>query len=386
MTAQEMEFRPSEKLMRRFRYLLIAGSVLLAVGIFLASSRAWLMLLLFSYLLLGVSLAGAVFVAMHYVIGAAWSTALRRIAESMAMLLPLGGLGVLLVLFFHPGVYPWLSRHDLPAFKQAWLSLGFFRARALLCLCAWTVFIWRLVGISRRQDFDGEIAHTRACARLSAAFLVVFAITFWLASYDWIMSLEPDWASTLYGMYNFAGMFLAGLAVLALLTIYLQQRKPLSNAITPHHLHDLGKLIFAFSTFWMYLWFSQYMLIWYAHIPDETIYFVRRWQGFWGPLFLLNVALNWVVPFLALLPRTNKQRPGVLAKVCAVVLVGRFLDLWLMVAPPFQPGRPQFGALELGFAVLAAGSFGLAFFVLFRRAPAVPIRDPRLVESLHYHA
>lgn len=385
MTAHEAEFHPSERLLQRLRQLAIAGAALLAAGFVLTPERSWLLLLLFSYLLVGMSLAGAVFVALHYVIGAAWSTALRRVAEAMATLLPLGGAGILLVLFLHPAVYPWAGIHDLPAFQQVWLSLGFFRGRAVFYLLVWTLFIWALLSGSRRQDEDGDVLHTLRNARIAAGFLVVFGITFWLASYDWIMSLEPDWSSTLFGMYNFAGMFLGGLAMLSLLTIYLQQRRPLSHAITSQHLHDLGKLVFAFSTFWMYLWFSQYMLIWYANIPEETIYFVRRWQGFWGPLFLLNVALNWVVPFLVLLPRTHKQSPGVLAKICLVVLAGRFLDLWLMVAPPFQAGRPHFGLPELGIGLLALAGFGLSFFAVFRRAPALPIRDPRLAESLHYH-
>ena len=385
MTAHIAEFHPSQRLLTRLRQLAIAGAVLLAAGFALTPERSWLMLLLFSYLLVGMSLAGAVFVALHYVIGAAWSTALRRIAEAMAMLLPLGGAGILLVLFLHPGVYPWLGMHDLPAFKQVWLSLAFFRGRAVFYLLVWTLFIWALLSGSRRQDEDGDVLHTLRNARIAAGFLVAFGITFWLASYDWIMSLEPDWSSTLFGMYNFAGMFLGGLAGLSLLVLYLRQRRPLSHAISSQHLHDLGKLVFAFSTFWMYLWFSQYMLIWYANLPEETIYFVRRWQGFWGPLFLLNVALNWVVPFLVLLPRTHKQNPGVLAKICLVVLAGRFLDLWLMVAPPFQAGRPRFGFAEIGLALLAVGIFGLSFFAVFRRVPALPIRDPRLAESLHAH-
>jgi len=385
MNERIAEFHPSERLLRRFRGLAIAGALLLAAGFVLTPERSWLMLLLFSFLLVGMSLAGAVFVALHYVIGAAWSTALRRVAEAMAMLLPLGGAGVLLVLFLHPAVYPWVGMHDLPAFKQVWLSLGFFRVRAVFYLLVWTLFIWALLSGSRRQDDDGDVAHTLRNARIAAGFLVAFGITFWLASYDWIMSLEPDWSSTLFGMYNFAGMFLAGLAGLSLLVIYLQKHRPLSHAITAPHLHDLGKLVFAFSTFWMYLWFSQYMLIWYANIPEETIYFVRRWQGFWGPLFLLNVALNWVVPFLVLLPRTHKQSPGVLSKVCLVLLAGRFLDLWLMVAPPFQAGRPRFGLAEIGLALLFVGIFGLSFFAVFRRVPALPIRDPRLAESLHPH-
>jgi hypothetical protein len=385
MTTREAQFSAGEKLLKRLRLMQAAGIVLVAVGFVGNGERSWLMLLLFSYLLIGMSLAGAVFIALHYVIGAAWSTAVRRIAEAMAILLPIGGGGVLAVLFLHPGVYPWTAMQDLPAFKQVWLSIGFFRIRAIFYLLVWTAFIWALLRSSRRQDGDSDVAHTRSNTRVSAAFLVVFGITFWLASYDWIMSLEPDWASTLFGMYNFAGMFLAGLAVLSLLTIYLRGRQPMAGIIVSQHLHDLGKLVFAFSTFWMYLWFSQYMLVWYANIPEETVYFVRRWQGAWAPLFLLNVALNWVVPFLVLLPRTNKQNPGILAKVCLVVLAGRFLDLWLMVAPPFQAGRPQFGFAEIGFLLLAVGAFGMGFFAMFGRAPAVPVGDPRLAESLHYH-
>jgi hypothetical protein len=385
MNEQFAQFQPDPSLLTRLRQLAAAGAVLLAAGFVLTPERSWPMLLLFSYLLLGMSLAGAVFVALHYVIGAAWSTALRRVAEAMAMLLPLGGAGILLVLFLHPEVYPWVGMRDLPAFKQVWLSVGFFRGRAVFYLLVWALFIWALLSGSRRQDEDGDVVHTLRNARVSAGFLVVFGITFWLASYDWIMSLEPDWSSTLFGMYNFAGMFLGGLAALSLLVIYLQKHRPLSHAITAPHLHDLGKLVFAFSTFWMYLWFSQYMLIWYANIPEETIYFVRRWQGFWGPLFLLNVALNWVVPFLVLLPRTHKQSPGVLAKVCLVLLAGRFLDLWLMVAPPFQAGQPRFGLGEIGLTLLAVGVFPLSFFAVFGRVPALPIRDPRLAESLHPH-
>lgn len=385
MTLREAQFHPSQRLLQRLRVLFAAGGLLAIAGFVVNPERSWLMLLLFSYLVLGMSLAGAVFIALHYVIGAAWSTAVRRIAEAMAVLLPVGGAGILLALFLHPGIYPWLEMRDLPPFKEVWLSLGFFRARAIFYLVIWTAFVWALLTGSRRQDRDSDVAHTIRNTRLSAAFLVVFGITFWLASYDWIMSLEPDWASTLFGMYNFAGMFLAGLAVLSLLTIYLRGRQPMAAVITPQHLHDLGKLVFAFSTFWMYLWFSQYMLIWYANIPEESIYFVRRWQGAWGSLFLLNVALNWVVPFLVLLPRGNKQNPGVLAKVCLIVLAGRFLDLWLMIAPSFQPGGPQFGIPELAFLLMAAGGFGLGFFTLFGRVPAVPVGDPRLAESLHYH-
>src|SRR5262249_54514930 len=157
---------------------------------------------------------------------------------------------------------------------------------------------------------------------------------FWLASFDWVMSLEPHWASTIFGIYNFAGMFSSGIALMVLLVLSLCQTGPLRDFVNEEHLHDLGKLLFAFSTFWMYIWFSQYMLIWYADIGEESVYYVHRLHNAWAPLFLLNIILNWVAPFAALLSRGAKRSPRALGRVAAVVLAGRTLDVYLMIGPP----------------------------------------------------
>jgi hypothetical protein len=304
--------------------------------------------------------------------------------------LPFGALGILAVLIVHPSLYPWTGgvhvEGDAPGFKIMWLSLTFFRIRAVLYLLGWLGFAWAMLRISRQQDSDGELRQTRRSTTLAALFLVFFGITFWLASFDWIMSLEPEWYSTIFGFYNFAGAFLSGLATLALLLVWLQKHSPLKTVIREQHLHDVGKLLFAFSTFWAYLWFSQYMLIWYANLPDETVYYIRRLHGFWQPLFVLNLALNWVIPFFALLPRMNKQRTGILVRVSIVLLAGRWLDLYLMIMPPFSGGKPHIGIWEIGLVAGLVGAFGLALFAALRRAPLVPVRDPYLAESLHYHA
>jgi len=330
-----------------------------------------------------------VFIALLYVSGASWGVALRRVPEAMTLLVPVAGIGIMSVLLFHPELYPWARpdmQHEIPAFRHWWLDLTFVRARAVAYLLIWIGFALALLRGSRGQDKDGLFAHTRKNVRISAAFLVVFAITFWLASVDWIMSLEPHWSSTIFGMYNFAGLFVSGLATMTLILVWLQKRKPLNAVITRHHLHDLGKLMFAFSTFWMYLWFSQYMLIWYANLPEETGYYVERLRGFWQPLFLLNLALNWVIPFFVLLPKSHKQRPGVLAKVCLVLLAGRWLDLNLMIAPAVSNSGPRLGVWEVACLAAGIGVFGTVYLRAFRRAPAVPIRDPYLVESVDYHA
>ncbi|HEU5453060.1 MAG TPA: hypothetical protein VFU76_13790 [Terriglobales bacterium] len=386
MTERELQFTPPAAHVARLRALAIVGAAILAAGMYWAPQRAWANLLLAGYYFLGIALAGTLFVAFQYVTGASWSVALRRIPEAFASLVPIGGAAILAVVLFRPSLYAWTADASLTGFRKLWLSLPFFRARALLFLALWTLFSFLLLSASRRQDSDGDFRHTHSNARISGAFLVVFAITFWLASYDWVMSLEPDWWSTIFGMYNFAGLFSSGLAAIAVVLVYLRERTSLRHIINEDHLRDLGKLVFAFSTFWMYLWFSQYMLIWYANIPEETVYYVQRQHGLWAPLFLLNVVLNWVIPFFALMPRVNKGKPGFLLRVSLVLLVGRWLDLYLMIAPPFAGTKPSLGLWELGGAALLVGGFGLAAMAALRRRPLAPTRDPFFVDSLHYHA
>jgi len=389
MNAHDFTFQPKARTVRRFQVLAAIGALTLVAGLLFSSQRTWLNLLLVSYYLVGLAMAGMAWIAIQYVSGAHWSTALRRIPEAMTGLLPFGAVGILSVLALRPSLYPWtVGLHiegEAPGFKLMWLSLPFFRIRALVYLVGWLGFSWAMLRTSRQQDSDGDIGHSRRSAALAALFLVFFGVTFWLASFDWIMSLEPEWYSTIFGFYNFAGAFVSGLAALTLLLVWLRESGPLKTVIRSEHLHDMGKLLFAFSTFWAYLWFSQYMLIWYANLPDETVYYVRRLQGFWQPLFVLNLFLNWVVPFFALLPKMNKQRVGILLRVSVILLVGRWLDLYLMIMPSFSGGKPRIGIWELGLAIGLAGAFGLGLFAALRRAPLVPVRDPYLAESLHYH-
>jgi hypothetical protein len=331
-------------------------------------------------------LAGTVFIALTNVIGAAWSVAFRRVPEAMTAILPFGAVSLFVAFLFHPALYPWVAEHGkLTGFRHLWLDYRFFLVRALLYVGAWLWFSYAIVRNSRLQDVDGNADHSVRNSRLSAAFLVVFAITFWLASFDWIMSLEPEWSSTMFGIYNFAGMFSGGIAMITLLVIWLERLGPLSGVVTEEHLHDLGKMLFAFSTFWMYIWFSQYMLIWYAHLPDETVYFAQRLHGNWQPLFILNLFLNWVVPFVILMNRPAKRSPSVLAKVALVVLLGRWLDLYLMIMPPVDGRWPRIGVWEIGTIAGGVALFLTVFARAFRRESAVPIRDPNLLESMHYH-
>jgi len=170
-----------------------------------------------------------------------------------------------------------------------------------------------------------------------------------------------------------------------ILAVWLKGKGLLQGVLRDEHLHDLGKLLFAFSTFWMYIWFSQYMLVWYANLPEEAVYFVDRTRGAWQPLFFLNVALNWAVPFAVLLRRDTKRQSVTLVRVAVVVLFGRWLDLYLLILPPVLGGTPSAGVYELGLTAGGVGLFLFALFRVLRRAPVVPVGDPMLLESLHYH-
>jgi hypothetical protein len=392
MNHTPLTYCPQRGVLRLGAVLAAVGGLTLLAGLFVAPGRTWANLLLVSYYLLGLGLGGVVLVALQYVTGAGWGVALRRLPEALAALIPVASVGVAVVLLAYPGLYPWAepaSEDADPgaAFRHLWLSRPFFLLRALAYLTLWTLFARAIVGASVRQDEDGKVGHTYTNRRLSAAFLVVFAVTCWLSSVDWIMSLEPEWSSTIFGVYHFAGLFLGGLAAVSVLAVCLWRQGALRGVLTEEHLHDLGKLLFSFSSFWMYIWFSQFMLIWYVNNPEETSYFVRRLHGGWWPLFYLNVLLNWVAPFLVLLPRAAKRSPRVLLAVALVILTGRWLDLYLMIVPPLGGGPMQnFGIVESGLAAGALGLFLLTVLRALAKGSLVPVNDPFLVESLPHPA
>ncbi len=354
-----------------FCTLLMSGVALALVGGWLSPARLWANLLLMSFLAVGAGLAGLLFLSFHYLTGARWSEPLRPVAEALGATLPITSVALGAVVLCGLGNYPWmhadLAHHPTFWFKAAWLTPAFFAARTVVYLLIWAGLALLLVQASRRTDATAR----RAKLGLSALFLVAFAVTFWLASTDWIMSLEPEWYSTIFAVYHFAGVFAAGLALIAVLAIARQRTA--GGVIGVAQLHDLGKLMFGFSCFWMYIWFSQYMLIWYANISEETVYFVRRTEGLWGPLFVLNLALNWAIPFFALMPRAAKRTASVLLKVALVMLAGRWLDLYLSVLPPVLGASPAFGFAEIGALLAGIGAFGRVLSLTARAAPSTPI-------------
>jgi len=378
--------------------LAILGGLVAVTGIVVAPERGGASVLLGVFYVLGLALAGLLFVALQNVTSAAWSVGLRRVPEAMALTMSRVALLSLAVLLLIPTLYVWSDAERVAAdpllqAKSAWLDPAFFVVRTVVCAGAWMFFAFRLVVAPRRRQRDGGNGDDSGNgndggngddrpAGASGAFLVVFAITFSIVSFDWILSLEPHWFSTVFAVYNFAGLFLGGVAVITFLTILLVRMGPLRGVVGPDHLHDLGKLLISFSTFWAYIWFCQYLLIWYTNIPEETSHFIARQQGAWGVLFVINLVVNWLLPFVVLLPRSAKRSENVLLAISGLLILGRWLDLYLLIEPPFHGADPQLGVWEI-FPVLGALAwFALAFFRALGQARVVPVED-RGFESCH---
>lgn len=380
---------------KRLNVLFGLGLILTAVGLPFDLQKMLAHLLIASYLWLALALAGAVFLALHYVTKAGWSVVIKRVPEAMAATLPYAAVtffGVLLL--SHHWLYPWADHaahagghgaHAFGAGKALWLTPGFFLVRAAGYLAVWTWLAWKLVQLSRRQDESHDPQENLRALRLSALFLVLFALTFSLASFDWFMALEPHWYSTIYGLYGFGGMFTGGLAAISVLTVWMRRRGAFGQAVAPDHLHDLGKLLLAFCTFWAYIWLSQYLLIWYSNIPEETVFYKSRHQGAYAVYEAVNLALNWILPFFLLLARAPKRAERALRAIAGLVLIGNWVDMVMRVLPAVAPADPWILPTHLGPALMLAPVMLLAVHATLHRAPLIAQGDPLLPESLHLH-
>lgn len=381
----------STGLVGALRALVAVGLVLFLASVAFAPERAMRGYLVAELYLVGLGVGAAFFLGLQHVTGAGWSTGFRRIPEAMTQTLPVAAAAFVPVVLGARAIYPWARPEVVAASpvlveKSAWLNLPFFALRAALYFGVWTFLSRRVVARSARQDQDRDVGHTFSNARDSVFLLVGSALTLTLASVDWIMSLDPFWFSTIHAVTQWAGMFVSALAVLTLLVIALRRQGALAGVVSEAHLLDLGRLIFGFTTFWAYVWFSQYMLIWYSNMPEETRYYRERTGPLWITLFVVNLFVNWAIPFVVLLPRPAKRSELVLVRVCVLLLVGRWLDLYLEVAQPLLREGPALGILELGPLLAAGGAFGLAFLKAFGQRSPVPVGDPTLGESVHHHA
>lgn len=355
-------------------------------GLFTDSARLWASFLQNAFFFLTLALGAIVFISINRVANAGWDTAIRRVPEAMMSYLPIGSLLMLAVFFgrdrLYEGLRTFFGFGGKPmVFKNAWLSTPFFFGRMAFFLGLWTLIAWLIRRESRRQDIDGNLEHTGRIKRYAAIFLAVFGLTFTFASFDWLMSIEPLFYSTIYAFYVIAGVLLSGFAAITVMTVVLRRRGLLPE-VSDHHLLNLGKLVFGFSTFWAYIWLCQYLLIYYANIPEETIYYLRRMQTpAWKTLFFVNILLNWLIPFALLLPRSVKKSGGWLITACVIVLVGHWIDLYVMIFPAYEYSA-LLGLIDVAILIGFASLFIQSFASGLRKSALVPQNDPYLAESL----
>jgi hypothetical protein len=354
-----LPFQPPIRARVFFAALALVGCVAVAVGLSADAQRTWTVLFLAANYATWLATGALTLMALDAVTAARWSLPLRRLQEACVAVLPAACLAVLLVLLFDPDLF---RSGDGPgveypsALRSLWLQRPFRLCRAVGYQVIWLAFAFLMVRTVRNQERAGAGLWGRASVRLGAAFLVVFGCTCWLASYDWIMALQPGWSSTIFGVYNFAGAVLSALAAVSLLASILGRVPSLRARLSTDCMHDLGTLLFGFSSFWMYIWYCQYLLIWYTNHPAETSYFRERTQGVWLPVLLAALVLNWAIPFVVLLPRRNKQSASILACVAIGILIGRWLDLLVMIGPSQGDALATVGPID---AVIAFGTLGV---------------------------
>lgn len=342
---------------------------------------AWLVAYLF---FLSLSIGALYFVLIHYATQAGWSVVLRRVAENLASMMPVFALLFIPVVLGLPSLFPWArpeaAADHLMAWKAPFLNRSFFLLRAAIYFAAWSGIAIAYARASRAQDASGDVAISARLRRFASPAIFILAITQTFASIDWIVSLAPRWYSTVFGVYFFGGCYMACFAVLALLAASLR-KGPLKDLITADHLHDVGRMLFAFVCFWAYIGFCQYFLIWYGNIPEETFWYHARLQGRWQGLTVLLAVGHFVIPFLYLMGRTVKRRGPWLTIGAIWMLLMHLLDIAWMVLPSIGQGYGS-PALLAGALLAVGGILAAVFGRLLAGRPLVPIRDPRLAESL----
>jgi hypothetical protein len=347
---------------------------------------SWLVSFLF---FLSLALGGLFFVLIQYATQGGWGIVVRRIGETIFTTIPLmGALFVPLVFGLHD-LYAWsvpgAAEHDaLLQWKAPFLNVPFFLIRAVIYFGLWSAIALLYYRASRGQDATGDPAVSARLRLLAGPSIIVLALTQTFASIDWIVSLTPHWYSTMFGVYFFAGSFVGFIALLSVVTTAMRGARLLDTVISPEHMHDVGKFLFAFTCFWAYIAFSQFFLIWYANLPEETVWFKARLEGSWKMVSLLLMAGHFAVPFLFLMGRAVKRRGWTLALGGAWILAMHYVDLYWQVMPTLHADGVHVSVLDVAAFLAVGGCFVAAVGWLMRRQPLVPLRDPRLAESLAF--
>jgi hypothetical protein len=393
-----MEFKIANRAKIVTLALIIIGVVFTGIGIAMSSgdhhftTRVLVSGLSNSFFFFSIGLGALFFLALQYATETGWYATVKRVIESVTGFLPIGaGLLILMlaVISVMDGahIYTWMDAdvvaHDeIIQGKGAYLNLGFFWLRTVVYIAIYLIF-WR--GFRKRSLEEDRVGGTDIHFKnykKGALFLVFFAVFSSTSSWDWIMSIDVHWFSTLFGWYTFAGMWVSTMVVLIMLVLYLKKQGYLTK-VNESHIHDIGKWTFATSFLWSYLWFSQFMLIWYANIPEETTYYIARIENF-KILYFGMFFINFAFPMLILMSRDAKRHAGILTFVGLIILAGHWVDVYLMFAGGSMGATAKIGLIEIGMALLLLGVFIRIVLTNLTKAPLMPVNHPFLDESMHH--
>ncbi|MGV8945012.1 MAG: quinol:cytochrome C oxidoreductase [Lutibacter sp.] len=358
----------------------------------LLKNRPWSGLYVALLFFFMISLGALAFYAINHASQAGWPVVLFRVTEAITAYLPIGG--ILLFVFFVLSalqmnhLFSWMdpevvANDTLIQNKAGYLNVPFFLIRAAIYIGVWVLYRNYARKWTIAQDASSDLSNYKKLFKSSAAFLVFFLVSESMMSWDWIMSLDPHWYSTLFGWYVFSSFIVTGITTIALVSIYLKGKGYL-EFVNDSHLHDLAKYMFGFSIFWAYLWFSQFMLIWYANIPEEVTYFVSRFNEYKVP-FLGMVVLNFVFPLLILMNSDYKRVPWFIVSAGIIVLIGHYIDIFVMIMPATVGDQWFFGIPEISAVLLILGIFIYVVFNALTKAPLLAKGNPFIKESEHFH-
>jgi len=373
------------------KFLLLAGvgalTLLACFAYAFYDSRQFAFSYLFGfYFFFTICMGGLFWILVHHGVDAEWSTVVRRQLENMASLLLVLGILFIPLFFVREELWKWMKmapgEDALLDGKSAYLNQPFFWARCIFYFGFFAVASYLLKRNSVRQDADGDPKYTVMNRRVTFASLPLFAVAVSFAAFDYLMGLDFHWFSTMWGVYIFAGTALSSMCVLVLIITALRNAGYLKNVVTLEHYHIMGKLMFAFTVFWAYISFSQYMLIWYANIPEETVWFLQRNTESWWYLNIALVIGHFFVPFLLLLPQSNKRRPAFLCVMAVWILMMHFLDLYIMVLPVLHRTGVSVHFMDF-LCPLAIGCILAAVFIKrLGDSSLFPSKDPRIEPSV----
>ncbi len=356
------------------------------------TARLWSNLLINGWFFMLISVMGTFFIAVSYLANAGWHTTVKRIPEAMGSFMPVALLLLFIPLVFgakelyhwmHDGVTnPESPNYDsIIAGKSAFLNSGFLYFGTFVILAIFILFTYLIRKNSIKEDEFGGLDYHNKSFKQSAAFTFIFAFAFSILSWLVMMSVDVHWFSTIYSVYNFATGFVSGMAVITLILLFLQSQGYLSF-VNDDVRHDLGKYMFAFSIFWTYIWLAQYLLIWYANIPEEVTYYTARFNGPYNTHFWLNVGLCFFFPFLWFMTRNNKRKTIPLVIGASVILLGHWSDVYILVTPGVMQENASFGLLEIGLPILFTGIYLFVVLNALGKANLFPKNHPYLHESV----